>query len=133
MLSERRGGAAYKQTILDTENPRSIERRVFSQITRDLENLRLEEAAENLSVSQQEALSRNQQLWNSLMFDCMEPENPLPDSLKAGVISLAIFVDRHTSDVMTGKKTVDALIAINRRMISGLKGVAPAEQTAAAG
>lgn len=131
MASGQRGGDAYKQTILDTEHPRALERRVFSQVTRDLENVLANGGKPHLSESDQKALSRNQQLWGSLMFDCMQAENPLPDSLKAGVISLAIFVDNYTGEVFAGRKAVDPLIAINRNVIRGLKGAAPAEQTTA--
>lgn len=131
MPTGQRGGEAYKQTILDTEHPRALERRVFSQVTRALEGVLVSKEKPRLSESDQEALSRNQQLWGSLMFDCMQPENPLPDSLKAGVISLAIFVDNYTGEVLAGRKGVDPLVAINRNVILGLKGAAPVDQTAA--
>lgn len=119
MRSARTGGAAYKETIRDTENPRSIERRVFLQITRDLEAI---DDATLHTPGAKEALSKNQRLWGSLMFDCMQPENPLPDSLKAGIISLALFVDKQTGEIFAGRQKISSLIAINRNMIRGLAG-----------
>ena len=59
------------------------------------------------------------------MFDCMETENPLPDALKASIISLALFVDDYTTEVLIGRKEIDPLIEINRNVIKGLKGMAP--------
>lgn len=131
MAPGKRGGDAYKSIILDTEHPRDIERRVFSQVTRALEDIGREDVKPYLSDNAHDALVRNQRLWGSLMFDCMEPENPLPDALKASIISLAIFIDDYTSEVLTGKKKVGPLITINRNVIQGLKGVAPAPEAAA--
>lgn len=130
MRSARSGGAAYKETIRDTEHPRSIERRVFLQVTRDLESI--EENALLTPVAQ-DALMKNQRLWGSLMFDCMQPENPLPDSLKAGIISLALFVDRQTGEIVAGRQKISSLITINRNMIRGLAGQAPAAAAASGG
>ncbi|WP_428410377.1 flagellar biosynthesis regulator FlaF [Hyphococcus sp.] len=123
MRPARTGNAAYKETIRETENPRSIERRVFLQVTRDLEAI---EENGQLTPDAQEALEKNQKLWGSLMFDCMEPENPLPDSLKAGIISLAIFVDKQTGEIFAGRQKISSLITINRNMIRGLAGQTPA-------
>ncbi|MCK5745224.1 MAG: flagellar biosynthesis regulator FlaF [Oricola sp.] len=130
MRSARTGGAAYKETILETENPRSIERRVFLQVTRDLEAL--DDNALTSPIAH-EALMKNQRLWGSLMFDCMQPENPLPDSLKAGIISLALFVDRQTGEIVAGRQKISSLITINRNMIRGLAGQSPAAATASGG
>ena len=129
MASGQRGGDAYKSIILDTEHPRDIERRVFSQVTRALEDIKNADGKPYLSDDAHDALIRNQRLWGSLMFDCMESENPLPDALKASIISLAIFIDDYTAEVMVGQKAIDPLIDINRNGIKGLKGMAP--QTAA--
>jgi flagellar protein FlaF len=119
MARSRRGGDAYKQTIKETEDGQVIERRVFGQITRDLEALpHLAEGP--LAPSAHEALTRNQQLWGALMFDVMDRSNPLPDPVKAGIISLALFVDRHTPEVLAGRKDVKALIEINRNVMRGL-------------
>ncbi len=130
MASGQRGGDAYKKTILDTEHPRDIERRVFSQVTRDLEDIKKADEKPYLSDDAHDALVRNQRLWGSLMFDCMEPENPLPDALKASIISLAIFIDDYTGEVLVGRKAVDPLIDINRNVINGLKGMAPVVEAA---
>lgn len=124
MYGRARARDAYKQTITETEEPREIERKVFVQITGELERA----ARENtfpLSGTALDALSRNQKLWGELMFDCAYKDNPLPDQLKAGIISLALFVDRHTPHVISGEKTMEPLLEINRNIIKGLSGQAP--------
>lgn len=130
MRSAKTGGAAYKETIRDTENPRSIERRVFLQITRDLEAI---DDSALQTADAKEALTKNQRLWGSLMFDCMQPENPLPDSLKAGIISLALFVDKQTGEIFAGRQKISSLITINRNMIRGLAGQSASAATVSGG
>ncbi|MEM1381404.1 MAG: flagellar biosynthesis regulator FlaF [Pseudomonadota bacterium] len=124
MYGRARAKQAYKQTITETEEPREIERKVFLQITGELERASREQTFP-LSGPALDALSRNQKLWGELMFDCAYKDNPLPDQLKAGIISLALFVDRHTPHVIAGEKTMDPLLEINRNIIKGLAGLNP--------
>jgi len=124
MYGRARAREAYKQTITETEEPREIERKVFLQIIGELERASKEDQfpPSNFAL---DALSRNQKLWGELMFDCAYKDNPLPDQLKAGIISLALFVDRHTPHVISGEKTIEPLLEINRNIIRGLAGEAP--------
>lgn len=126
MYGRAQARQAYKQTITETEEPRAIEKKVFLQITGELERAVREEQFP-LSSTALDALNRNQKLWGELMFDCAYKDNPLPDELKAGIISLALFVDRHTPHVISGEKTMEPLLEINRNIIKGLAG----EQAAA--
>ncbi len=124
MYGRARAREAYKQTITETEEPREIERKVFLQVTGELERASREEKFP-LSETALNALNRNQKLWGELMFDCAYKENPLPDQLKAGIISLGMFVDRHTPNVISGEKSIAPLLEINRNIIRGLTGSAP--------
>lgn len=119
MYGRAQAKVAYKQTITETEGPRAIERKVFLQITGEMERARREDKFP-LSPAALDALSRNQTLWAELMFDCAYKDNPLPDELKAGIISLALFVDRHTPEVIAGDKAIDPLLDINRNILKGL-------------
>ena len=130
MQTMTRRGDAYKQTIAEIEHPRDIERRVFSQVTRDLEKI-IMDGANPISDWEQNALARNQKLWGALLFDVMEKENPLPDALKAGIISLAMFVDSHTTEVIAGRKSADALVSVNRSLMRGLAGTPAGVKTSA--
>lgn len=121
MTLRQSGPSAYKQTIRETETPRDLERRVISQITRELEKLP-PAPTPSLSHDDRDALARNQRMWGFLMFDVIEADNPLPDQLKAGIISLALFVDQHTPEVIAGRKTAEALVSINRNVMSGMAG-----------
>ncbi len=128
MYGRAGANAAYKKTITETEEPRELERKVFLQINGDLE--RAAKAGKfPLSGEALDALSRNQKLWGELMFDCAYKDNPLPAQLKAGIISLAIFVDRHTPLVISGEKAIEPLLEINRSIIRGLAGHKPNQTT----
>lgn len=127
--------SAYKRVQRDHESPRSVERRIFSRITADLETWgqaydRAESNPERLSAlkgSLQLALVENTRLWSLLRRDLSAPENALPAELKASIISISLTVDRVTSDILSGAGRVDDLVGINRPFIDGLAGISGAE------
>ncbi|MGV6810849.1 MAG: flagellar biosynthesis regulator FlaF [Brevirhabdus sp.] len=129
--------AAYKRTISETEAPRQIERRILAQVTAELERAHLaydeeQEKAEKLrllSDGLRDALWRNEQVWMAFRSDLAEPENALNPQLKAGLLSLALWVERHTQGVMAGSQKIKPLIDVNRSIFLGLGGnAAPMEE-----
>jgi flagellar protein FlaF len=48
------------------------------------------------------------------------PDNKLAPSLRAQIISLSLFVSRHTSLVMRREDDMEVLIEINRIIMQGL-------------
>lgn len=121
---------AYKRTISETENPRQIERRVFSNVTAELEtrseSFDLAEGSsdklEILSGGLRDTLSYNQRIWQTIRSDLVSPGNSLPPDLRAGLISLSLWVENHTNDVLKGQKKVKPLLDVNRSIIRGLEG-----------
>jgi flagellar protein FlaF len=61
-----------------------------------------------------------------LAADCAADGNSLPQSLRAQIISLSLFVDRHSSAVMRQGAAIDVLVDINRSIMQGLAPVQPA-------
>lgn len=126
--------AAYKRTIRDSESPRQIERRILSQATAALESHAdvydaTEERGGKLQIladGLRQALFENQQIWRHLRYDLIESDNQLPESLRASLLSLSLWVDQMTTDLMGGGTGVRALIDINQNVIDGLSGVSPA-------
>lgn len=51
---------------------------------------------------------------------CAAPGNALPAELRAGIIALGQWVDRHSSAVMQGRESAADLIEVNRTMIEAL-------------
>jgi flagellar protein FlaF len=118
---------AYQTTAAKTESPRQTEYRAFAVATRGL----IDAAALPTSEIGRriEALAKNRRLWTLLAIDCGSEGNQLPKPVRAQIISLSIFVDKHSSKVMREGASMDILIDLNRTMMQGL---APANDTASA-
>lgn len=113
------GVMAYQRARNVTESPRTMEHRLMNQVTGALIDAR----ARQLKGGQlAEILHWNREVWSTFSTMCADPTNMLPAPLRAGVISLSLWVDRHTSDVMAGKEQVDELIDVNRMIMDGLAG-----------
>lgn len=117
---------AYRQAATRTETPRELEYRLFGQVTRALMHAATVDQAD--TKTRIDALDWNRRLWSTLATDCSDPDNALNNPLRAQIISLSIFVSRHSSMVMRGEDDFDALIDINRSIMQGL---APAALPAA--
>jgi flagellar biosynthesis activator protein FlaF len=109
---------AYQTTAQKTEGPRQTEYRAFAVVTRGL----IDAAAlpESEVGRRTEALAKNRQLWTVLAADCGTEGNQLPQNLRAQIISLAIFVDRHSRKIVREGASFDVLIDINRTIMQGL-------------
>ena len=68
-----------------------------------------------------DAIDLNRRLWRTLESDLASRENQLPDALKAKLISVAMWVERHSTLVEQGEARVDSLIEVNQSIIKGLE------------
>jgi flagellar protein FlaF len=73
-----------------------------------------------------DALDWNRRVWSALGHDCSHPENGLPAPLRASIISLSIWVGKHTSAVIRREEEIEPLIDVNRMIMQGLSGGAAA-------
>ena len=109
---------AYQNVAQQAEDSRSIEYRLFAEVTRALM------AASQLDRTdiggRMTALDWNRRLWSVLATDCAQESNALPPPVRANVVSLGLWVNRHTSAVMAGSETFEPLIEVNRTMMQGL-------------
>jgi flagellar protein FlaF len=108
--------SAYRRQKEAAETPRELECRAFSVVIG-----KLTEAKKSGGQALVEACYLNNQLWTALTVDLSLADNPLPEDLKARLISLAIWVQRYTPQAMAGTASVDALIAVNRNILDGLR------------
>jgi len=112
---------AYQRTRSMVEQPRAVEQRLIGEIT----GVMIEARERGLrGAALMPALHRNREMWNAFSTACASAGNQLPDALRAGIISLALWVDRYTSDVVAGRDSVDDLISLNRQISEGLAGKA---------
>ncbi len=109
---------AYQQASARAENPRETEYRLFSMVTRalmDVQGL----GRQNLGALSS-AIDWNKRVWGALGQDCADDRNGLDASLRAGIISLAMFVERYSPQVVRDNADIDILIDINRTVMQGL-------------
>ncbi len=67
------------------------------------------------------ALADNRRLWGMVTDLMRDPENKLPEPLRAQVISLGLAVQRNMDE---GAPDFDFLIQVNENMAAGLSGAA---------
>ncbi|MEC9347249.1 MAG: flagellar biosynthesis regulator FlaF [Pseudomonadota bacterium] len=108
---------AYSRAQRVTETPRDTEYRLFADITRQLMAVKEKPRHDPVVI---EAIYRNRRLWSTLMSDCSREGNKLPERTRASIISLAIWVDRYSSEIMRKGEPLDALIDVNRTIMEGL-------------
>lgn len=68
------------------------------------------------------ALRLNWRLWTIIQADVSSAENPLPDEIRQNILSLSVFIDKHTVNALAepnGRK-LRVLIDINRNIAAGL-------------
>lgn len=111
---------AYQQTARRTENPREVEYRLFAQVTSALTDAAVTGKSDLRKLI--DALDWNRRVWSAMSMDCASPDNGLPAQLRANIISLAIFVSKHTSAIMREDEDIQDLIDINRLIMQGLAG-----------
>lgn len=112
---------AYQTNQRVGETPRQTEYRLFGQITRDLIAAKEAHDKGELNLAILNALSRNGDLWEALAADLLEPDNMLPDALRGQLLSIALFVDRHTLACRRMKASIQPLIDVNRNIMGGLQ------------
>ena len=116
---------AYKTAATRVENPREAEYRLFGQVTRALIHASTTDPTD--IATRIDAIDWNRRLWSALATDCADPDNAMDKSLRAQIISISLFVSRHSSVVMRGDDDFEALIDINKMVMQGLAGPGSAQ------
>jgi flagellar protein FlaF len=118
LASARRAETAYGAAASPTRTDRDGEYAVLSRVTR-----RLKAAADLGAAGFPElaaALHENRKLWTALAADLGGDGNGLSRDLRAQLLSLALFTDRHTSKVLAREGDPSPLIEINAAIMRGL-------------
>ena len=118
---------AYQQAAARGESPRETEYRLFAQVTLAL--MEASKADPNDVAKRIDALDWNRRMWTVLSDACADSQNRLPPPLRASIISLGLWVGRHTSAVIRRQEQIEPLIEVNKLIMQGL---APAPNAAAA-
>jgi flagellar protein FlaF len=105
----------YEAVQNQTETPRQTEYRLFALVTKEL--MSAEQSGDKDRVG---AVDWNRRLWLTLQMDLASSQNSLPDELKARLISISIWVDKYSRQVLRGEAKVEPLISVNRTIMEGL-------------
>lgn len=119
---------AYRRVQNIADSPRETEYRLFAQVTRSL--IEVEDRGER-DARFFDAIDWNRRLWSTLSTDCATPGNQLTKPLRAQIISIALWVSRHSTQVALGKADMGALIDVNRTIMEGLVMAAAGSQSGA--
>jgi flagellar protein FlaF len=112
----------YGQIAAPTRSPRAVEYDLLARVTR-----RLQSAWTNRRIDFPElasAVSDNTAIWSTLGLDVANPDNQLPEALRAQIFYLYQFSELHGRKVLDGKASVEVLIDINMAVMRGLRGQA---------
>ncbi|HLK23078.1 MAG TPA: flagellar biosynthesis regulator FlaF [Caulobacteraceae bacterium] len=122
---------AYQQASERAEHPRDSEYRLFGEVTRAL--MDAAQLPSDAFVQRIKALDWNRRVWMTLAADCARTNNSLPAELRAQIISLSMWVGRHTNAVVRQEEPIEPLIEINRIMMQGLGVRSPRQVPTGAG
>jgi len=112
---------AYQTTQRAAETPREIEYRLFGQVTGALIDAHKSQADSGTLV---DAIDWNRRLWRALAADCGSDTNQLSREVRAKIVSLSLFINKYSKQVMRNGASVEPLIEINRSIMEGLRGAA---------
>jgi flagellar biosynthesis activator protein FlaF len=109
--------AAYQTRARDSISATEVEYQILGRLTGRMDRIREGDTGSLAAV-----IHDNRQFWQALAIDLADPANELPDSLKARLISLAIWVTNYSSKVLREERPIDALIDVNKSVMTGLLG-----------
>jgi flagellar protein FlaF len=114
---------AYRTVQKTTMSGREIEASVLTKAAQLLKECQQNWTDKDLQAKLDETLKYNQKIWSIFQGELSKPDNPLPQKLKEDILSLSIFIDKRTFDVMAfpSPEKLDILINININIAAGLR------------
>jgi flagellar protein FlaF len=115
--------SAYQSVEKATLSGRELEASVLMKAALILADVQEQWDAPQLDERLDVALRNNQRIWTVFQAELTEPDNPLPLEIKRNLLSLSVFVDRRTFELMAKpeREKLDILIAINKNIAAGLR------------
>ncbi len=116
---------AYNTVNKASMSPRQLEAAILNRSAAMLKAVQDNWDAPDSERKLDEALKYNQKLWTVFQADLADEECPLPKKLREDILSLSVFIDRRTFDLMTtpDREKVSVLININQNIAAGLNTV----------
>jgi flagellar biosynthesis activator protein FlaF len=113
---------AYKATQKLNPSGREIEASALMQAALNIKECQNDWNAADRDAKLREALRNNQTVWSILQGELIKEDNPLPKQVKEDLLSLSLFIDKRTFDVMLNPdpQKLTILIDINLNIAAGL-------------
>ena len=117
---------AYRTTQKTTITGRELEASVLTQAALRLTACQTNWDAIDRDARLEEALTHNQRIWTIFQSELAKDDNPLPRQTKEDLLSLSLFIDKRTFDIMAypDPAKLTMLININLNIAAGLRGLA---------
>jgi flagellar biosynthesis activator protein FlaF len=110
---------SYAEVVDDS--PREMRARERQAMDRAIQLLRAAQETGPGTREVVDALFYMRRLWSIFMEDLSNPENELPEQLRAGLISIGIWINKEIERIRTGKtKDLTPMIEINEIIRDGL-------------
>jgi len=115
---------AYRSVQKTTMSGREIEASVLTKAAQMIKECQQNWGNIDLTEKLDEALKYNQKIWSLFQAELSKDENPLPRKLREDILSLSIFVDKRTFDIMAfpAPEKLNILVSININIAAGLRG-----------
>jgi flagellar protein FlaF len=117
MTATQSANAAYARPDMATKTPRDTEYELLRRVTNRLNATQKADANHPELVS---ALHENRTIWTKLATLVADPDNKLPDELRARLFYLAEFTLHQSRKVLAGDSDIKALVEVNSAVMSGL-------------
>jgi flagellar protein FlaF len=113
---------AYKTAKTSNMSGREIEAMALTSCANMLSDCQKNWDAPDREGTLNEVLRINQRVWSILQAELTRKDNPLPKKLKEDLLSLSIFIDKRTIQVMAHQELekLNILININLNIAAGL-------------
>jgi flagellar protein FlaF len=115
---------AYLSVEKATLPQRDLEANVLTKAAMRLQSLRDNWTSAEHYALLGETLNYNQRVWTFFQAELTMEDNPLPDEIKRNLLTLSVYVDRRTFEVLAypAPEKLDILISINLNIAAGLRG-----------
>ena len=107
--------AAYQRSAERIESPVDREIRAFTRVI-----TKLEACDRSNPLSFIPAVHENDRLWTILQAELASPDNALPAQLRANLLALSLWAQRHGAAAIDGKADIQPLIDVNKDIVAGL-------------
>lgn len=117
MTATQSATAAYARPDMATKTPRDTEYELLRRVTNRLNATRKVDANHSEVVA---AVHENRTIWTKLATLVADPDNKLPNDLRAKLFYLAEFTLHQSRKILAGDTNIKALVDVNSAVMSGL-------------